>query len=1158
MFRNIYFNEDITIKIDLYKNRREKVCEIPLDYVENIVYKFNDIDEISLSIPRYITRLGEMKTNHIYSKIATRQQLVVTTINLDGTSSQQRFVLHNKKSFATKNSGSKSFTAYSWEKTLEKQRISVEQLSRQLTNKDDNVNIGEGILDLICKKTGWNVGNVDQDARYKTSSAVQTFNLELFNNYKSNTVIAENGLIFEKNVMIPASTNKPLYINVSYTNLRTIYDNTVISNMNIINNLSSTPISYNITKIRAEHYSGTGNRYGIKYILTLDIPLNNTNDKNTVEIITTFTNCANKLLECDKISIGYDYGDVVEVRNIQYVNFEAFDDSAFKFLQDVEEAFDCVFDYDTMNNSINVYAKSNLNQNNGYKLGLGSNISEVNISEGSDIITCLKVESDNTSIIEENPNGTNIIEDYSYYIKHNIISENLKNTLEIYNKLAEERQKEWLAAKTSKSVAQQRYTKAQSEAKTLEERIKNLTFRLTQFITDKQADKQAEAKAEIEALELQYTKVINQMATIKTEINTLEDKMSVISTSINKSTATDNNGKKLFSDEDLQELNDMHEILTYTDSYYTTSYGLYSYALRYMAEKIKPDITFSLKSDELNTYITNPNGWNKILKLGNLFTIEKEDVFEEYDISEVRLVQYKIIPSEEGRSLKVSDFSFSNKIKLENTLKVGSNISRTTNKNTGVVNSYRDLWENSKVVNNFVGDMITSGLNIAAANIKGGVYRNILDFSEAGCFIINNTDAGNTDNQIYLGGGTIAITNDAWKTSNVAVDYNGVIADAIFGKLLLGEKLVITSDDGLFYVGNGESEAQQKRKEFGLYIYNNIGGVDRIFLGLSQDDDGVRRAKLRLKDATGNQVVLSEEGIVQTSQFVCWDNVSKGYPMRVPYFCDEGVKENRKIILSMVFEKYRAFERGMSAGGSVNTSSSGGGGTSAAGGGGTSASGGGGTSASGGGGTTASGGQTSTSGTATTSSGGGSYYKSEQKTSQVQQWQNQNLNVVGIGTGEPKGSDFNKHTHIILSGLLNHSHSTDIVVDIPNHTHSTQAHSHQIGSHTHNISAHTHTISPHTHTIPDHTHNISDHTHTIDTTHNHNLEYGIFEQDSRCSNVKVYVNNVLVNTNAPINSDVQLDITKHIRIGQKNDIRIETETNGRISCNLFTKSFVAF
>lgn len=622
--------------------------------------------------------------------------------------------------------------------------------------------------------------------------------------------------------------------------------------------------------------------------------------------------------------------------------------------------------------------------------------------------------------------------------------------------------------------------------------------------------------------------------------------MSVISASINKSTATDNNGKKLFSDEDLQELNDMHEILTYTDSYYTTSYGLYSYALRYMAEKIKPDITFSLKSDELNTYITNPNGWNKILKLGNLFTIEKEDIFEEYDISEVRLVQYKITPSEEGRLLKVSDFSFSNKIKLENTLKVGSNISRTTNKNTGVVNSYRDLWDNSKVVNNFVGDMITSGLNIAAANIKGGVYRNILDFSEAGCFIINNTDSGNTDNQIYLGGGTIAITNDAWKTSNVAVDYNGVIAEAIFGKLLLGEKLVITSDDGLFYVGNGESKDQQKRKEFGLYIYNNVGGVDRIFLGLSEDDDGVRRAKLRLKDKTGNQVVLSEEGIVQTSQFVCWDNVSKGYPMRVPYFCDEGVKENRKIILSMVFEKYRAFEKGMEYTGKITSSSSGGGGITG---------GAGKTMISGGATTSKAGGKTTTSHDGVTSFFGGKYNDQKVQSSKNQQYWNGEPPGGSFGTGlDIEHNDPNptgRHSHLISASQFSHYHDVAISINIPEHQHT-------IPGHVHNIDVHYHEIPGHTHDLEEHHHEIPEHIHTIDMRHKHELLYGIFEEQSKCSNVRVYVNNVLVNSAAAINSDVDLDITKYIRIGQRNDIRIETDSNGRISCNLFTKSFVAF
>ena len=143
MFRNFNIEEDVVVKVDLYKNRREKIAEIPLDYVEGITYKFNDIDEISISIPKYNILRGEMITNHIYSKIKTRQQLVVTTINKDGSEQRQRFVLHDKKVVGSKNKGTKSFVGYSWQKTLEKHRITVEQLSRQLTNKDDNVNVGE-------------------------------------------------------------------------------------------------------------------------------------------------------------------------------------------------------------------------------------------------------------------------------------------------------------------------------------------------------------------------------------------------------------------------------------------------------------------------------------------------------------------------------------------------------------------------------------------------------------------------------------------------------------------------------------------------------------------------------------------------------------------------------------------------------------------------------------------------------------------------------------------------------------------------------------------------------------------------------------------------------------------------------------------------------
>ena len=713
------------------------------------------------------------------------------------------------------------------------------------------------------------------------------------------------------------------------------------------------------------------------------------------------------------------------------------------------------------------------------------------------------------------------------------MSDELQKTLKKYDTLAEERQKAWLKAKNDKSIVQQRYTKAQSEARSLEERIKNLNFRLTQFITDKQANQQAEAKKEIDALEVQYNAVIKKMSVYQNEINSLNDTMASISVSINKATATDENGNKLFTDEDIQELNDMIEVDTYNDSYFTTSYGLYNYCVKYLNEKIIPELSFSMTTQELKSHIKHIAGWNKVIKLGNLYTLDGDEMFEEFNVNEVRLVQYKLIPVENGKRFKLSDFSFSNKIKLQNTLKVGANIGRTTNKVDGAVTTFRDLWENSKVVNNFVGDMISSGLNIAAANIKGGAYRNILDFSEAGCFIINNTD-GNTKNQIYLGGGTIAITENGWETSRVAIDKNGVISETLFGNILLGEKVAITSNDGLFYVGNGESEQQQKNKEFGLYIYNKVGGVDRIFLGLT-NENGVRKATLRLKDATGEQVVLSEDGIVQTSQFVCWDNVSPNYPMRIPYFCDSGVKQNRKIILSMVFEKYRAFEKGTASGGTIQSSAAGGGGTSAA----------------GGGGTSAAGGSTTVSGGGTTSKAGGSHSSTSEYTSDGMNWTGWIDGTIDTNAETYVDSPtFGKyHYHKIDAREIKHNHKVVVSINVPSHTHDVPGHSHKIETHTHGL-------PDHTHQIPDHTHQIPDHTHQIDTTHEHALKYGIFEEPSKCSNVKVYVNNVLVGQN--INSDTELNITEKIKIGQRNDIRIETETNGRITCNLFTKSFAAF
>ena len=73
---------------------------------------------------------------------------------------------------------------------------------------------------------------------------------DIFEKYETG-IIGENGVIFDKKVNIPANPQKPTYLTINYTNLRTIHNDTTLANVNILNNLSTTPIHETITNIRA-------------------------------------------------------------------------------------------------------------------------------------------------------------------------------------------------------------------------------------------------------------------------------------------------------------------------------------------------------------------------------------------------------------------------------------------------------------------------------------------------------------------------------------------------------------------------------------------------------------------------------------------------------------------------------------------------------------------------------------------------------------------------------------------------------------------------------------------------------------------------------------------------------------------------------------------
>ena len=587
-----------------------------------------------------------------------------------------------------------------------------------------------------------------------------------------------------------------------------------------------------------------------------------------------------------------------------------------KYLNDIQNVFECVFKYDTMTNTINVYGFESLNVNSGYPLTLGENVIEINTSEDESIPTMLKVDSENTSIIEYNPNGSQFIENYDYYIKNGLISDSLKNALKEYDRISISLMEQWNVLNRSKTLLRQKYTKADSEVKSLTERIKGLMAILSSLF-NADANRQLEVKQEIEQLEARMAVLLGQMSGYKTEMDTLDEQIATINSKSQKENMVNEQGVKVFSESDLLEIGDMREIIQISDNYYTTGYGLYEYAKRYLADKANPKIDFDLNCVDLTKVIQNPRGWNNVLELGTLFPVEENETLSE---KEIRLTEMELIPVKGTDSVKANSFKFSNKILKS--VSVGSNIGKTTNRIVGKMTDFSSIWEESKMSNNFIKSMLDKGLDIASANISGGVYRNQYDMTEAGMFIKNVVD-GSTDNQIYIGGGMICITDDNWKHSKLAIDKNGILGDTIVGKLLLGFKLTIQDEGNTFYIGN--SDNYDKDKEFGLSIYDDGTKQRRIFLGLSKDSDtGLRTAKLRLTDASGREVVISEKGIVSHNQLIFADNVSLGYPLNIPLFVDSGVFEIRKCRLMFKIGKFRAYEKGISAGGSEVTSGGGG------------------------------------------------------------------------------------------------------------------------------------------------------------------------------------------------------------------------------------------
>ena len=1044
MFRGININKNNNLEINawLYKNKDEILAEIPLDFIKEVVYEFGKPTKMSVEIPKFIMKKEKKISNNLYHKMRLRQQII---LKVEGK--KERFIITDTSTTLEKFKGTKSFTAYSFEKVLENKRISFsDTITRTLIKNELYVN--DGILDEVEKVSGWKIGYVDPDAMLITEKANETVTENLFINF-INEKVEKDKLIWEKSFATNVDDDYAVNIQIDYHNLKT-YDSTgrLLKTESLSNELK--PLYTNTKKIQAYYYSDTGNRYGIRYLITLV-------DNVEIEQIHTFTNVNDFKITCDNINLVYETGRIVEGTRAKFISVEATNENILTFMEAMQEQFECVFEYDTINKIINCYSKKNIGEDKPIELSYNTNVISLEITPSSEVPNCLEVESSNDiGISDVNIYGGEKIWNYGYYIENDLLTDEIVEGLKKYDELLELKQAEYITLKDSSTTLYSKRTKYESEISSIEYRIKYYTNLLTAFISADETDsaQQENIKRQIEALEVKLNECIRERLAINEQIIAIEDNIKVISNEIKRENA-ELNGEKIFTELDLEILDECEYCSIYEDDYYVTSYGLYENAKKVLKEMIKPEVEFDIECGNLVKLIKN-NIFN-IVELGSFFMVNNEEL-QELGQDKVRFIGYTLIPKEK----KISNTSFTNKEFKTELLNIASNVGRKTTKSTNTINSWQNIVEDAMLSNDFVGELVKNGLNLATSTINARTSRNLLDFGEYGAFFKDANDP--TDgNQVYIGNNVIAISTDGFKTSEISMTGDGVIAKTLIGSIILGQKLCITSDLGQFYIGNMEED-----EGFGLSITED-GTTQRIFLG-TEIVNGVRKARLRLYGKDGQGLVLSEDGILNTSQQFIVENLSKGYDLNIPFVVDEGVTSLSKVQLTLLFDKYRGYTRGSSAGGGTTATSEGGGDFDIS----------------------------------SDSGEGGTYNYSATTSSDNRVMNGVDPSKTYAGwTGDPRSSEgepvsATKHIHTVYSDP--HYHDVKINISMPPHRHKFRV------------------------TKTAHKHNV------ILKNHEHPEVHGIYvEEGSGVENAKVYVNNVLVSQNINSTSAI-VDITKYLKL----------------------------
>lgn len=239
----------------------------------------------------------------------------------------------------------------------------------------------------------------------------------------------------------------------------------------------------------------------------------------------------------------------------KYRTFDESNDNAYEFIKNtLQSTYNCIFDFDTYNRTINVRDVSNMPITEPVYLSLNNLLKELTISEeADDVITCLDVNgADGVDIREVNPTGSNKIYNIDYFLSDDNFDAEIRDAWESWRTDFDAAQQGYYSLSVTKALYTMQYVTENAAVVTLNGELSSLQNLQSVYIEAIASG--INKQAELNDINSQIIMKSQQIASKKAVVDAIWQEIVALTTE-QESTKASLNFSNYFSEEQILALN---------------------------------------------------------------------------------------------------------------------------------------------------------------------------------------------------------------------------------------------------------------------------------------------------------------------------------------------------------------------------------------------------------------------------------------------------------------------------------------------------------------------------------------------------------------------------------------------------------------------------